>query len=61
MSDKIPVVEYEPAIQFECAHCQHLNYESYTLEPDWIDDAACESDVIACSACGKDNKVVRRF
>lgn len=60
MSDTIPVVEYEPAVRFKCAHCGEVNYESYTLESDWIDGAACESDIIACHHCGKDNKVVRR-
>ena len=61
MPEKIPIVDAEKAIQFTCGHCGHINYESYCLENDWIDDAACLSDVISCSKCGKDNKVVERL
>ncbi|MCK5611309.1 hypothetical protein KAR91_56085 [Candidatus Pacearchaeota archaeon] len=60
MPDEIPIVEAEKAIQFECGHCEHINFESDSLDSDWINDAACRSDVIACSKCGKDNKVVER-
>lgn len=55
------IVEAEKAVQFECGYCGHLNYESYALNYDWIDDAACNSDVISCEKCGKDNKVVERI
>ena len=61
MPEQIPVVEAERAVQFTCGHCGEINYESYNLESDWIDGAACNSDVIACSHCENDNKVVDRF
>jgi len=53
-----PIVPAEKAIVFECHHCMAKNYGSYSLEEDVVNYAKCYSDIIACSVCGKDNKVV---
>lgn len=52
------IVKAERAVQFICGYCMCNNCETSILEPELLYGVACNSDIIACLHCGRDNKVV---